>query len=91
MLNFFMSSLPTICAPNGKCNKSIYNKFYFKIKCITIHNFSENHNAVIKTKFSQIIFKEREISIHVPIILRHAILEEYSGGITFILQSPEHH
>ena len=43
--------------------------------CITIHDFSENYRCYDKNEIQSNYFQRTEVSIHVTIIHRHAILE----------------
>jgi hypothetical protein len=43
--------------------------------CITIHDFSENYRCCDKNEIQSNYFQRTDISIHVTIIHRHAILE----------------
>ena len=49
-----------------------------KDHCLLIHDFSENYRCIEKQEIQSSYFQKTEISIHVSLIYRHAILE-YDG------------
>lgn len=48
-----------------------------KDHCLLIHDFSENYRCIEKQEIQSSYFQKNEISIHVSLIYRHAILEYY--------------
>ncbi|XP_062578884.1 uncharacterized protein LOC134240823 [Saccostrea cucullata] len=54
--------------------------------CITIHDFSENYKCWDKNEIQSNYFQRTEVSIHVTIIHRHAILEV--DGIESTMEDP---
>jgi hypothetical protein len=43
--------------------------------CVVIHDYSENYGCKEKFELQQTYFQRTEVSIHVSVIYRHAILE----------------
>jgi hypothetical protein len=43
--------------------------------CVVIHDYSENYDWKEKFELKQTYFQRTEVSIHVSVIYRHAILE----------------
>ena len=43
--------------------------------CVVIHDYSENYDCKEKFELQQTYFQRTEVSIHVSVIYRHAILE----------------
>jgi hypothetical protein len=43
--------------------------------CVVIHDYSENYGCKEKFELQQAYFQRTEVSIHVSVIYRHAILE----------------
>jgi hypothetical protein len=46
--------------------------------CICVHDFSENYKCIEKNEIQASFYQKTEVSIHVPVIHRHAVLE-YDG------------
>jgi hypothetical protein len=60
---------------NGKMNSCRVSENLLSNHCVVIHYYSENYGSKEKFELQQTYFQRTEVSIHVSVIYRHAILE----------------
>jgi hypothetical protein len=56
-------------------SSSLSQKNLLPNHCVVIHDYSENYGCKEKFELQQTYFQRTEVSIHVSVIYRHAILE----------------
>ncbi|CAC5422340.1 unnamed protein product [Mytilus coruscus] len=91
IFNHFKSLLETFSAHQNRANwqSEQYRNIVQNLPtnhAVCIHDFSENYRCSDRTEIQSAYFQRTEVSIHVTILNRHAILEE--DGIGSTLDSP---
>ncbi|CAC5395273.1 unnamed protein product [Mytilus coruscus] len=91
MFNHFKSLLETFPAHQNRANwqSEQYKNIVQNLPtnhAVCIHDFSENYRCSDRTEIQSAYFQRTEVSIHVTILNRHAILEV--DGIDSTLDSP---